>query len=355
MIALLLVSISPIIIKFLMGDVSENKSKKNIYLTICGLCIIFVMGLRDRLSGTQDTNSYCEIFDRVKLNGVSLIDYISNMKFENGILFSEVGFSIYIWTLSRIFSDAQWLLIITAIIMTVCTLKFISKHSEDLTLSLVMFLCLGLFTFNMNGLRQCLAMSICLIAYGFMKEKKFLPFILTVLIAISFHKSALIFAFVYPLAFMKPKWNYILFFMIALTLFISFADDISFLYDSLTGENYSGGDSFDSGGYITIAIYLIIITVSLLFNKKWDVNTLLPLFLTVVGMSLYVMRYTSVQIYERISYYFYFYTILLLPSVISKFETKSKAVINAVVLILSIVLLWYRVSGGVFQNFALIF
>lgn len=356
MIALLLVSVSPIIIKFLMGDVSKNKSKKNIYLTICGLCIIFVMGLRSRLSGTTDTKIYCDIFDRVRMYYLSLGDYIASMQLENGFLFSEVGFSIYVWALARIFSDAQWLLIVSAVIMTVCTLKFISKHSGDVTLSLVMFLCLGLFTFNMSGLRQCIAMSICLLAYDFIKEKKFIPFVLILILAMSFHKSALIFGFSFLLIFIKPKLNHVLVFLTALALFIAFADDISFLYDSLTGEDYSGGESFDSGGYITIAIYLIIIVVTLLFNKNWNNSQLfLPLLLTVVGVSLYVIRYTSVQIYERISYYFYFYTILLLPSVISKFESKSKVVINAVVSILSIVLLWYRVSGGVFQNFTLIF
>ncbi len=356
MIALLLVSVSPIIIKFLMGDVSKNKSKKNIYLTICGLCIIFVMGLRSRLSGTGDTDFYYGLFERVKNNSQNLFDYLSNITDGKDLLFSEIGFSIYIWVLSRVFSDAQWLLIVSAVIMTVCTLKFISKHSEDVTLSLVMFLCLGLFTFNMNGLRQCLSMSICLFAYDFIKEKKFMPFVLILILAMSFHKSALIFGFSFLLIFVKPKLNHVLVFLTALALFIAFADDISFLYDSLTGEDYSGGESFDSGGYITIAIYLIIIVVTLLFNKNWNNSQLfLPLLLTVVGVSLYVIRYTSVQIYERISYYFYFYTILLLPSVISKFESRSKVVINAVVSILSIILLWYRINGGVFQNFTLIF
>ena len=313
------------------------------------------MGLRDSMSGTGDSNSYCTMFDQVKENSSNLIDYFRGMKFENGILFSEVGFSIYVWLLANIFPSSQWLLIITAIIMTVCTLKFISKHSEDVMLSLIMFICLGLFTFNMNGLRQCIAMSICLLAYDHIKDKKFIPFVLLILLAMSFHKSALIFSFAYFLAFMKPKWNYILFFITALVLFIALADDISFLYDSMTGEDYSGGDSFDSGGVVVVAIYVIIIGVTLLFNKKWDKQLFLPLLLVVMGLSFYIIRYLSTQIYERISYYFYFYTLILLPSIISKFEIKAKTAINATALILSILLFYYRVSSGVFQNFSLIF
>ena len=354
MISLFFLAVSPIVVRAFMGDVTENKTKKNIYLTICGLCIVFVMGLRSRFSGTTDTKIYCDIFDRMRMHYPNLIDYLEETRLENGLLFSEVSFYIYVWILAKIFSEAQWLLIISAVIMVICTLRFISKHSEDMTLSIVMFLCLGLFTFNMSGLRQCLAMSICLIAYDFMREKKFLPFALTILFAMTFHKSAIIFGLSYLIVYVKPKWNHITIFLLALALFIAFADDISFLYDSLTGEDYSGGGSFDSGGYITVAIYLIIIIVSLLFNKKWNVDILLPIFLTVIGVSLFVIRYSSVQIYERISYYFYYFTILILPYIISKFESKSRVVINAVVSILSMVLFLYRINSGVFHNFALI-
>ena len=229
---LLLLAVSPVIIKVFIGDITENKKRRNLYLTICGLCIVFVMGLRSRFSGSTDTDSYCSLFERIQKTGIGFLDFIERRRSDSGLLFSEIGYSIYVWLLANIFESSQWLLIITAIIMTVCTLKFISKHSEDVVVSLVMFICLGLFTFNMNGMRQCIAMSICLLAYDCIKNKKFIPFALLILLAMSFHKSALIFAFAYFVAFMKPKWNYIIFFFISLVLFIAYADDISFLYDS---------------------------------------------------------------------------------------------------------------------------
>lgn len=352
MIPLLLLAVSPIVIKALIGDITENKRKMKLYLTICGLCIVFVMGLRSRFSGSPDTNGYCSLFERIKNSGIGLLDFINQRSAESDLIFAEVGFSVYVWLLANIFPSAQWLLIITAIVMTVCTLYFISKHSKDVVLSIVMFLTLGLFSFNMNGLRQCLAMSICLIAYDFIKDKKFIPFALIILLAMSFHKSSLIFAFAYLLAFMKPKWNYIIFFIIALTLFIVFADNISFLYDSLTGEEYTGGESYDSGGIVVVLIYLITILVTLLFNDKWDNDIFLPILLTLIGLAFYVIRYLSTQIFERISHYFFYYTILVLPLVVSKFDAKSMILIKSIIMILSIALFAYRLIG---TNFALIF
>ena len=352
MIPLLCLAVSPIMFKAFMGDVTENKKRRNLYIIICGMCIVFVMGFRSRFSGSTDTDSYCNLFESIQKSGIGFLDFIESRRSDSGLFFSEVGFSVYVWLLANIFPTSQWLLIITAIIVTVCTLKFISKHSSDVVVSIVMYITLGLFTFNMNGLRQGVAMSFCLLAYDFIKDKKFIPFALVVLLAMSFHKSALIFAFSYLLAFMKPKWNYIFAFIIALVLFVTFADDISFLYDSMTGEGYFGGDSFDSGGYITVAIYVITIAVALLFNKKWDKSIFLPLLLALMGLSFYIIRYMSVQIYERISYYFFYFTILLLPLVIAKFDGRSRLLINSIVIVLSIMLFFYRIYGG---NFALIF
>lgn len=356
MLVLLLLSVSPIIIKAFMGDLTKDKVKKNTYLIICGLCIILVMGLRSRFSGTGDTDVYYSFFESVRNNAQTLSEQISKAIDGKSLLFSEVGFTIYVWLLAQVFTSGQWLLIISAIIMTVCTLRFISKYSEDIVLSTIMFLTLGLFTFNMNGLRQCLAMSICLFAYDFIKQKKFIPFVLIILLAMSFHKSTLIFGFSYFLIFMKPKWTYIIPFLTVLVLFVIFADNISFLYDSLTGEDYAGGESFESGGVVTIAIYLLIIgTAVVAFNGKWENNeAFLPLLLTIIGLTLYVIRYISVQIYERISYYFYYYSILLLPTVIKKFDKESKNAVNIIVYVLCLALFVYRLGKGVFANFQFI-
>ena len=343
----------PILLRIILGDLTKEKSTKKAYLTLCGLCIIFVMGFRSRFSGTTDTNWYCMLFERVRDSNVDLLNFIMQGTLETNWFFSEIGFSIFIWVLANIFSSAQWLLLITAIIMTVCTLRFISKHSKDVVLSVIMFITLGLFTFNINGLRQCIAMSICLFAYDFIKEKKLLPFLLTVLIAISFHKSAIVFMLAFLVVLIKPKWQYVSIFVALLILFVIFADDISVFYDSVTGEDYAGGESFESGGIVVVLTYILIIIPTLIFNNNFDdKNVLYPLLILLIGLSFYIVRYLSVQIFERISYYFFYYSLLLLPSTISTFDKKSKSTINVIVAILCILLFLYRIRN---TNFTLSF
>ena len=352
MVILLLLSASPIIIKALMGDITENNKKKNLYMIICGLCIVFVMGLRSRFAGSPDTNNNCKLFESIQISNIGLLDFIKSRSEGNSLLLSEFGYSVFVWLLANIFPSAQWLIFTIALITTVCTLRFIYKHSEDIVVSIVMFLCLGLFSFNMNGLRQCIAMSICLIAYDFIKEKKFVPFAILIIVAMSFHKSAVIFGFSYLFYKFKPNLYYTALFVAILLVITIFADNISLMYDNIVGQDYSSGESFETGGIVVVLIYLLTLGTALLFNKKLTDQDVYFIFLmSLMGLSLYVIRFISTQMYERISYYFNYYILLLLPSTIARFDGKSKILINSIIIILSIALFAYRLIG---TNFALI-
>ena len=354
MIALISLTIFPLILEIFMGNMNNAKRKKT-FLILCGIAIAFVMGFRSRYTGTRDTEMYGIAFDSLKWSNIGLIDYLRQSMSAN-IVFSELGFSAYIWLVAKIFPTYRYLLIITAIINIALTMRFIYKYSENALLSVIMFITLGLFTFNMNGLRQSVAMSICLLAYDFIEKKKFVPFLLVVLLAMSFHKSAIFFALTYFIIFMKPKWNYTMFFIGLLVLFVLFADNLTIIYDALTSEDYAGAEGFDSGGIVTVLIYILVIAFALISKDKIKKGTVFNcILLSLVGLILYLARFFSVQIYERVSYYFYYFIILLLPSAIKKYEVKSQTLINTVVIILSITLFVYRIQGGAFSDFALVF
>ncbi|MBQ7340050.1 MAG: EpsG family protein [Clostridia bacterium] len=353
MIALISLTIFPLILEIFMGNMNNAKRKK-IFLILCGIAIAFVMGFRSRYTGTRDTEMYGITFDSLKWSNVGLIEYLRQSMGTN-VVFSELGFSAYIWVIAKVFPSYRYLLIFTAIMNISLTMRFIYKYSKNALLSVIMFVCLGLFTFNMNGLRQCIAMSICLLAYDFIEKKKFIPFLLVVILAMSFHKSAIFFALTYFIIFMKPKWNYTMFFVGLLVLFVLFADNLTIIYDALTSEDYSGAESFDSGGVVTILIYTSVIVFALISKDKIRKGTAFNcILLSLVGLILYLARFFSVQIYERVSYYFYYFVILLLPSAINTYEIKSQTLINTVVIILSIALFVYRIQGGAFSDFTLV-
>ena len=128
------------------------------------------------------------------------------------------------------------------------------------------------------------------------------------------------------------------------------------MFDEITGENYADGTSFESGGYVTLLIYLLCIGAAL-FNKHLDkrepmVRT--SLILSTFGMLLYSARYFSTQIYERVSYFFFFFVLILLAHVVESMP-KNKALMQTVVIALSIALFAYRIHGSVFHNYQFFF
>ena len=337
---------------FLVPPASKNKTNTKAYMILCSVALIAIFGLRSRYTGTMDTYAYTLVFEGVK-NYPTLGEYLSRMgSFDGFFLFSEGGFHVYTWVATQIFPEAQWFLLLTATVIVCCTASFISRNSEDPAISWIVFVCLGSMTFAMNGMRQALAMSICLLSYRYAKEKKFFRFLVVVLIAVLFHKSAIIFLIVYFMRNMRWDAKHVTVLSAIVIAFIAFADRITFLYDSLADKTYSDEEVFESGGAVTILIYLLaIILFFICSRRKKEPNVFVPLALVVVGVALYLGRFTATQLFERISYYFSYFLMLVFPGIFYDIEEKYRPLLKIGFCLCAILLFAYRINNGAFSDF----
>lgn len=356
MILLLALSAVPLILKIFFKDIDSNTKQKKWFLIVCGIFVVFVMGLRSRYAGSYDTNNYVTLFESMK-NYPSLRNYLTDSQFASLNFFtSEVLFYIYVWGISKVFSLYSGFLIVTALIITVCTFRFFYLHSENVMLSVFMFITLGLMTFVMNGMRQAIAMSICLLSFRFMREKKIIPFAIIVIIATMFHKSAI---FILPIFFVRyfkfdVKSLGVLGTIIALILIRS--DQIIFFFDDIANKNYLESTVAEAGGISSMLIYFAVILMALLFNiGRQKENEIACLWLSLVGFILYICRYIISAGFERFSYYFAYYLCLLYPIVLNRIESKGKTVVTIISGCLFVALYIYRVYSGPFVNFSLVF
>ena len=333
---------------------TKNKRNTRLFMIFCSLALIFVLGLRSRYTGTADTFQYTLVFSSAAEYN-NLHEYLLQVKaFDGFFLLSEGGFSVYTWLAAQIFPEAQWFLLLTAVVTVFCTARFISKNSEDPLISWITFICLGSMTFAMNGMRQALAMSICLLSYRYAREKKFIRFLLVVLLATLFHKSAMIFLLVYFLRNLRLNWQSLGLLVAIVAILLVSANSFASLYDSLTGEDYAAGESFESGGIIVIAIYAIAIMGMLLFSKRLkEPQVFFPFALITIGFSLYLIRFLSTQMYERISYYFAYFLMLAFPLTFADMEKKTRSIVRICFVIASIMLFAYRIGKGAFADFAM--
>lgn len=83
--------------------------------------------------------------------------------------------------------------------------RFLRKYSQDVTLSLLVVICYQFLVFHLSGLRQTLAMAVCLYAFLALEEGRRFRFFLLTGLAVTFHRSALVFFAVYPIAALRGR------------------------------------------------------------------------------------------------------------------------------------------------------
>jgi len=124
----------------------------------------------------------------------------------------------------------------------------------------------------LTGLRQAVAISVLFFAYKYLKTKKFFPFIVVVIIASAFHKSAFVFVLAYPIMLIE-KTKYIFIFS-SLFLILSFAFKgfvlliISFIPFFENRFNHYLEMSNGGSGSVIFAIYFVIVFFLLINHNK---------------------------------------------------------------------------------------
>lgn len=174
--------------------------KNGCYLTIYTVVVCFLMvlivGLRDISVGKVDTEYIYtpQITKYFSYNYQEIWDYQSKDKV----------FYIITKIISNISENINFILFIIGIPYIVVIGRLIRKYSKHICLSFILFLGLTYFTMSFFLLRQVLAMSLTILAFDAIVERKPIKFIILVLLASLFHQTALIFLLAYPISRIKP-------------------------------------------------------------------------------------------------------------------------------------------------------
>lgn len=110
----------------------------------------------------------------------------------------EPGYLIFNKLLGLLGGDYRILLVSCALIPIGISAFWLCKNSDLPVLSSVIFMGIPVFLANYSALRQSIAISITFLAYEMIKQRKKLWFVLLVVLAASFHRSAWLFLLAYP-------------------------------------------------------------------------------------------------------------------------------------------------------------
>lgn len=320
-------------------SIKTNDKAKRTFLIWCSIFMFLIIALRHREVGSNDSNNYYENWELLStLNFNQLQTYAKTSNFETGYL-------LFVWVFSHVFPYGQFVFVLSAILFAIAVCRFIYLNSEDPELSFVMYICLGLYTFMVQGLRQSMAMSMCLLALEFCKKRKFWPFVLLILLAATFHTSAIIFAVVYFIYGFTLNIRTGFVSLGVAGILLIFSRQLAVIGNMLFEREYEG--EVETGGFVAVAIYVIILVVTVVFSgkRRKEKDYSFFFFMTMLGAVFYLIRYIEVLIAERVSFYFMFGQLISLPNVISRFDKHVAFIVKCVVIALSFLLFVYRLSG----------
>ena len=299
----------------------KNDRKK--FCIFSGILFFLLVALRSVEIGISDTkNVYYPMFLKMQEYSFSEIFFNSNLS-------GEVFFAIT-KILGIFISNYQIYLAIIGIPYIFCVFYFINKHSKHILLSTIIFLSLY-YLYSFFLLRQVIAMGILLLSYDFLKEKKPIKFVITVLIATLFHQTAFVFLFAYPFCifnkFGKKNYVYIVVFYVLANILPQFIFFLIKTFD-FSGNllNYVKHGIYDTSG--SVSMFGLLITVIMLvfanfYKKKFDYESDLVYNLSTIGSVLFSLSGVVSEFY-RLSLFFSIFNIILIPNVIENEKNKTR-------------------------------
>lgn len=317
----------------------DNRAKKT-YLLLCGTILFLMIALRHYSLGSVDSSSYYNNWILLsKMPFASLLEFMKLSDMESGYLFA-------VWCLPRVFPSAQFLFVLTGLLFSFAICRTIYLNSENVMISMIMCICLGLYTFMIQGLRQGIAMSICMLSLELCQRRRFIPFLLVVLLAMLFHKSAIVFILLYFVYGLKFNVNTKIAMGITMATLSALSPLIVRYGNEFLDREYF--NAVESGAVVAVLIHIIIVAVAFIFlnDRNTDKKDVFFIWMIVLGMTFYLMRYFGTQALERISFYFLIGQAIVLPTVVSKFKYGSRKIIYLAVCILSICLFFYRLNAS---------
>lgn len=293
----------------------NNQRTVRFMITTFFVVYIFLLGFRSSTVGNDTINyiyRYFEPFHYMRLGEV--FQYQTD----------ELGFLLFVKIIATITNNAQIFLIITALISVVPVMVLYRNESREAAVCCSFFMISLLFEIFFSGMRQGIAIGLAVPAYYFVKEKKIVQFLLIVALAFTFHVSAVMLLFIYPIYHTRitRKWLWV---VIPVMGLIYYYNRIIFtvLFEAFGGkyfEKYSTLYGTTNQYGLLILFVLLSIYCAVMMDEKLadedDIGLRNLLFLATVIQFFAPLH----NIVSRMNYYY----ILFIPIAVSRANEKCK-------------------------------
>lgn len=315
---------------------------------IAFLPVILMAGFRDRWFA--DTTLYVSSYLKMPLSISEIPDYMSEVSKDQGFSLLSCILKLFVK------DDFRTYLVIIASIQGLILVSFFRKYSTEYMISVFLFVAsTDYLSWMFNGIRQFMAVVIILLSSKYIFNKKYIPAIGIILIASTFHKSALL---MIPVIFIVQgqAWNKkTILFIFATLIAIAFIGNFTTLMDSaLADTQYSNVvmeyTSWKDNGTnpLRVAVYSIPAVISFIQRKKIVESKSAVINIcanmSIVSAGLYVISmFTSGIFLGRLPIYCSLFGYILLPWELKNMvDEKTKIYIYVLMIVLYLAFYFFQ-------------
>jgi len=316
---------------------AKQSQRSEIFLSLFFLYVVIFIGLGDMIGG-YDRYIYGEIFDLVADELRGSRDMATMTSTVQG---NEYGYFAWEYIVAHFTSNRYVFILLSTLLMYVLYFIAFRTYIENYPVATLMFL--GLFYyFTMTYFRQVLACGFIWIGIKYVWERKFIKFMLFLVLAYSFHSSALIFFPFYFVPIRKYSYTVVISVMIV-ALLLGLTSIPSMLLSEGSADRATDYAKDISGGRIEYVLEAVFFLALIFWNYARIPETKKDLVLlnSSIAFCAVLLFFIKFDQGGRIAWYFMiglFYTF----SKLAQYGTRGRDV-KGVVLFLSL-FLFLRVS-----------
>lgn len=311
------------------------KRPNKVFVWLVFLCIAFVSMFRYGV-GTDFYSYY---------NGTAWLG-----KFKVGD-YSEPGFTLFAIICHNLFGGVKGAVSMGAAFVIVCIFIFkIAKSSENFSLSVILFVLVGVFAGAFNGVRQYMATAIMFAGFNYVIDKKPIKWLFVVLLASTFHITAILMFFVYFICNLKCSWKLVfLYLFIAVVLLFAY-EPLFNLVGALKQDEIDINNSYMTSSVNRLRILVQCVPILLMFfldrdkiNNDKESRFLLNICLLNAAIAIAAM---NSPYFSRFWIYTNCFQVLMYPKIFNTMKRNDK-VIFTILLLLFYSLFWvYEITNA---------
>ena len=286
------------------------------------LPLILVAALRYDV-GKDYLSGYVSYFEMIQLNTLSQKDQMDFL------------FHVLNWVIAKLGGSYVWVFAICAVVFYLFTVDQVFEDSPNPALSIFLLTGMGYLFIFLNAMRQMVGCAILLWSVRFIREKRFIPFLLCVAAAAGFHMTCVFFLVAYFVARVRITPIRAAVLTVVILCLSQIITEIVKAIMRKTQYAVYLYSVFDTGKDATVTI-LMLAVLAVFFSVFYADNPKFQMYYNFLLSALWISFFSGrIVLGIRMMWMFGLTTIISLPLVVeSILEEKSQKVLKAAIVLL---------------------